>query len=207
VKLIKMFGLAAIAAVAAMAFVGASSASATLNTLLCKTHTEPCNSLPASVHFVAGTTVLKTSIVTVLCLGSLVVATPLGLGTAPARQVFHNTALTWTACGTNVAHNNCTVTTIKPGLVNVLRTALNLGIALVEGAEVKVVCGEVLSCTYGGPTVGEFAVEGALHTAEAGHGKLSANELTVPVVGGLLCPATSKWTASFEALEHLFLVG
>jgi hypothetical protein len=209
VKLIKMFGFAALAAVVAMALVGATSASAKENTQLCKVHQEPCaaGNAPTSVHFVAGTTVLKTSIITVLCLASLVVATPLGLGTAPTPQVLHNTEITWSNCGTNPAHNNCTVTTLAPGLVDLLKTALNLGTATVLGAEVKVVCGEILNCTYGGAEVTGFTSEGALHTAGAGHGMLTASELTVPVVGGLLCPATSKWNALYEPLEHLYIVG
>jgi hypothetical protein len=208
-KLIKTLGFATISAVAAMSLVGTTAVWASENTQLCKVHQEPCaaGSAPTSVHFVAGTNVLKTSIVTILCLASLAVATPLGLGTAPNHQILHNTEIAWSNCGTNVAHNNCTVTTLAPGLLDLLKTTLNLGTAIVLGAEVKMVCGEILSCIYGGAEVTGFTSQGALHPVGAGHGMLTASELTVPVVGGLLCPATSKWNALYEPLEHLYIVG
>jgi len=71
---------------------------------------------------------------------------------------------------------------------------------------VKIECGEILMCTYGGPEASGFTIEGALHTAGTGNGMLRASELTVPVVGGLLCPATSKWDALYEPLEHIYLL-
>jgi len=46
-----------------------------------------------------------------------------------------------------------------------------------------------------------------LDTEGAGHGMLTANELEVEKVGGLFCPATSKWTALYEPLEHLYILG
>jgi hypothetical protein len=65
-----MLSLAAVAAIAAMAFVAASSASAA--TALCKVNETKCAeaNLAKPVHFTDGTTVLKTSILTVLCLSS-----------------------------------------------------------------------------------------------------------------------------------------
>jgi len=207
-KVFKTLSLTAVA-VTAMAFISAPSASATLNTLLCKVHQEPCPaaSLPSSIHLVSGTMVLKTSLVTILCLGSLITGTPLGLGTAPSPQIIHLTQITWTGCGTNVAHNNCTVTTIAPGLLDILRTALNLGTDKFLNMQIQMICGEITSCTYGGAEVAGLIVEGALHTAEAGHGMFTANELSLPVVGGFLCAATNKLTVLYEPLEHLFLVG
>jgi hypothetical protein len=199
-----MFGLAALAAVAAMAFVGASSAMGE-NTAICKVHEEPCASgnIAQTVHMVAGTTILETDLTTVLCLGALGVGTTEGLG-APAGYTI--TSLTWSNCGTTSAHNNCTVTTLQNGLLDVLKTALNLGTAAALGTEVLVECNILLGfhCIYGGGEVKGFKVEGALHTAGAGHGMFTAKELLVPKVGGLICPKESFWTALFEPLEHIY---
>ncbi len=220
-RLIKTFGLAAIAAVAAMAFVGASSAMATGHTALCKTHEDPCAeaNLVKNIHMQAGTTILKTSLATVLCLKSSAVAHAEHGGLSLLLVIEHPSGekltiidplgfqvltLTWENCGTNAAHNNCTVTNLKLPLIDLLKTALNLGTATVLGAEVLVNCVGILHCVYGGKEITGFNVEGALHTAGAGHGMFTANELSVPNVGGLLCPSTSKWTALYEPLEHIF---
>ncbi len=206
-RLIKMFGLAGLTVVAAMAFLGASSASANQSTALCKVHQEPCaaNNLATSVHMVAGITSLKTSIATVLCLSSLVQGTPEPLGKPQGVTL---TQVLWNNCGTNAAHNNCTVTTLKPGLIDVLKTALNLGTAEALNTQVLVFCDLFidLHCVYGGASVKGFSVEGALHTAAAGHGRFIAKELEVPNVSGAFCPEKSFWTASYEGLEHQYIV-
>jgi len=73
-RLIKMLGLAAVAAVAAMAFLGASSAMATFPTSLCDEASETLECPEGQrVHLftmLAGTSVLTTSLLTVLCLHS-----------------------------------------------------------------------------------------------------------------------------------------
>lgn len=204
---IRTLGLVAVAAMAAMGLFGASSASATLSTLLCKTHTEPCNSLPTVVHFKGGPMVLVVNPATVLCLSSLLLSTPLGLGTAPAPQQLHNTELLWFNCGTNAAHNDCTVTTTALGIVEMLRTALNVGTGNVLNNRVSIACGEIINCVYGSAE-SIYSFEGALHTAGAGHGLLIGKELVLSKVsGGFLCAASAKMTTTFEVLEHLFLVG
>jgi hypothetical protein len=210
-RLIKAFGLVAMAAIAAMAMLGAASAVASENTSLCKIHQEPCAEAnrAKTVHFVAGTTVLKTSILTVLCLSSLVKGEVegTGLATAPNPLGVKVTELLWNNCGSNTEHNNCEVKNLKLPLFDVLKTALNLGTAIALGPEVLVKCGESLHCVYGGKEVKGFTVEGALHTTGAGHGMFTATELEVPFVSGFLCPSVSKWTALYEPLEHLFITG
>lgn len=211
VRLIKMFGLAAVAAVAAMAFIGASSASAT-STALCKVHQEPCAeaNLVKSIHMVANDPILETSIATVLCASSLAVAS---VGALAAPQKATVTTLTWTACKTvGSATENCTVTNLKLPVFDVLKTALNLGTAVALNPEVLVKCTNIpifgeLHCVYGGPAVEGFSVEGALHLAGTGHGMFTATKLTVPKVKGFFCPETSKWTALYEPLEHIYIVG
>lgn len=202
---LKVFSLAAVAAVAAMALV-ASSAMATGSTSMCKVNETPCaaGNQVKSLHMVAGTSVLKTSILTVLCLSSLA-QVPITTTLGNPLKTGALTSLTWENCGSNAAHNNCTVTNLKLPTFDVLRTAAGLGEATALGAEVLVLCGESLHCVYGGAAVTGFKVEGALHTAGAGHGMFTASELKVPKVSGFLCPAESKWTALYEPLEHVFL--
>jgi len=201
----KMFGLAAIAAVAAMAFIGASSASAE-HTALCKEAAALCpeDKLVKSIHMTAGTTVLKTSILTVLCLSSLAeghITSPNYLG---APLVGTLLPIVWSNCGSNAAHDNCSVTTLAGGTISALKTAAGLGTATSENAKVLVLCSGFLHCVYGGPSVGPFNVEGAGHTAGAGKGMFTATELKVPNISGFLCPSESKWTALYEPLENTY---
>ena len=205
-RLTKMFGLAALAAVAAMAFVGASSASAETATALCTKHTElGCSgALVGSIKFLSLTSVLKTSIATVLCLGShgtAVVENAGNLAKAGERLNLETTELTWLECGTNAEHNNCTVTTEKLPLLEVLKTALNLGFARVKAgsALVKVQCGALINCKYSEPVEGkEFHVEGAVGETP---GMLTANELEVEKAGGFFCPSVSKWTTLYDIYQ------
>lgn len=199
-----------VALLAGLGMSGLVSVAAGEGTALCKTHEDPCEStnLVKELHAVAGTTILKTSILTVLCLSSLanvkVEAPYLAEGTNPLGATFSE--LTWANCGSNKAHNNCSVTNLKLPLLDVTRTVLNLGTVNALNAEILILCGESIHCIYGGAEAKGFTITGALHTAEAGHGMLSASELSVPKVGGFLCPSESKWTALYEPLEHVYVV-
>jgi hypothetical protein len=202
-----MIGLAGVAAIAAMAFVGASSAMANGPTALCKTNEEPCQAanLTGHVHFESvGEPTLSTTSpnLTIKCLSSLALGDAEELGNPTGVTL---TQLTWTGCYTApfVSHN-CTVTTVVPGLIDVLRTLPNLGTATALGTEVKVTCGAVINCIYGGPTITGLTVEGALHNGSASHGKLKAPGIAVPKVKGL-CPSASTWNAEYESLEHIFI--
>lgn len=205
-KLVKMFGLAVTMAVAAMALVGATSAIG--STQLCTVHSAAtcgAGNETKSVHMVTvGEPLLHTSLVDVRCVSSLGVGAPGALG---ATQEAPTSELTWIECGrgTNTTHN-CTVKTLKNPTFDVTRTALNLGTAVALGAEVLVECGAFIHCTYGGAEVKGFTVEGALHQAGSGHGMFTAAALSVPNVGGFLCPATSEWTALYEPLVHTYIL-
>jgi hypothetical protein len=203
-----MIGLAAVAAIAAMAFVGASSAMANGPTALCKVNEEPCapGNLTGHVHFESTeepTLETETPKLTVKCLSSLALGDAEALGNPTGVTL---TELLWTGCylapfsGTH----NCTVKTEATGLIDVLRTAANLGTATALGTEVRVTCGAVINCVYGGPTITGLTVEGALHNGSTSHGRLKAPGIAVPKVKGL-CPASSKWTATYESLEHIFI--
>jgi len=211
-RLIKMLGLAAVAAIAAMAFLGASSAMATFNTTLCTEESEsltcPAGKLVELFDMLAGTTVLKTSLLTVLCLHSKVKVeneTPGLLAEAPLPLHLKvegglKEGLTWENCGSNEKHDNCTVENVKLPLFDVLKTGQDLGTAVALGAEVHVSCSG-LNCVYGGAEVKGFSVESAEHTAGAESGMFTANELVVPKVSGFLCPKESFWTALYKPMH------
>jgi len=206
-RLIKMLGLAAVAAIAAMAFLGASSAAA-LPTSLCKEASEslecPAGQRAHEFTMAAGTTVLKTSLLTVLCLGSKgtgVVTSANNLGTPLQVEV---TSLAWESCGSNAEHTNCTVENVALPTFDVLKTEADLGEATALGASVHVTCSG-LNCYYGGAAVGPFVVESSGHTEGSGKGMFTASELSVPKVKGFLCPKESFWTALYEPTEALWL--
>jgi hypothetical protein len=198
---VKAFCLSTVAALAVMAFAQVAPAGAT-NTQLCKVHQEPCPAAVTSIHIVAGTNVLETSVVTTLCLGSLITGT---VGALAAPQQIKVTALTYQNCGTNKDHNNCELTNLALPTIDLLKTALNLGTSKWLGWKVLVKCPGV-HCVYGGAVVDGFDFEGGLHSTEAGHGRIKANKLSIPKVEGFLCPSTSNLTITYESLEHLFLV-
>jgi hypothetical protein len=202
-RLIKMVGLAGVVAVVATAFVGASSAMANGPTVLCKVNEDPCAANETKeVHFTSvGEPTLVTTVpsLTIKCASSLAVGTVEDLGTPTGITL---TELTWTNCSSN--QGACTVETEAPGLLDVLKTAANLGTAKALGTEVKVTCGAVISCVFGGADTAGLTVEGALHNGGTSHGKLNAPGIAVPKKKGL-CPATSTWTAEYESLEHIFI--
>jgi len=178
---------------------------------LCKVNEDPCaeKNQVSSVHLVAGTIVLKTSILTVLCLSALAVidngvfGPTLVSGSFPIHYVTQS--LTFSNCGSNAAHNNCAVQNLSTiGLVDLSKTAANLGSASALRAEVLVNCSGFLHCVYGS-TVGPILVEGSGHNGAFGNGMFTFTELSIPKVSGFLCPATSNLTALFEPLEDIFV--
>ena len=208
-----MLGLAAIAAMAAMAFVGAGSAMATGNTALCNTNTTPCTSLTGPLHFVSVAEpelVTTTPNLTIKCLSGLGTGTAEGLSIAsgkPAGVTVNE--LLWTGCYTvGSPTHNCTVTTEVKGLIDVLKSAAaNLGTATALLTKVKVVCGAIISCAYGGAETTGLKVEGALHPAPGTNSKglIEAPGISVPIALPGICPKTSVWTAKYESLAHIFV--
>jgi hypothetical protein len=200
-----MFGLAAIAAVAAMAFLGASSASATFHTALCKSNEGgalTCAPANLATHIEAesvGSTLLLTDIVTVHCDSSHVLAEALGLsGLNPTTgaiepQLVHLTELTFTGCKTT-AGLNCTVTVLTPlGDLLVLKTAANLANIQSHKTSAKVVCGFILSCTFGGlPTL-----HGLGSANDTSHAHVTASKVPLGLEGGSLCPAEATWDSLY----------
>ena len=200
-KTMKMLGLAVVAAIAAMGLVGAGTALANGPTALCKEHKDPC---PAGSLYGAGTVVEGLAIDPVLlgnffgfpgevlCEHSVVAGTlEEALGT-PLRGEL--TKISFTKCKDSFG-NSCTVTTPKLGLLDLLRTALNLGIATSLGNEVRVVCGGFpgIECTFGGTP--------KLHVAGSPVKHLTANEAVLTAITGPNCPTSPRWDALYKIIQ------
>jgi len=199
VRLVKTFPLAALIAVVALALLGATTASAT-NTQLCTAHTGlGCLSSTNAVHLVLDTgTVgkLLSSLITVLCLGVLVEASALALG---SPQAAHTTALSYTGCGTGSAHNNCTVTVEELPLSNLLKTGLDEGVLEVTNGKALLICANLgIKCVY----------DLAGTELAAGGGHLSAEETeTVELGGKFFCPDEGFLDGLLEALSPTYVAG
>ena len=200
-RLTKMLGFAVLAAVAAMALVGATSASAEMNTQMCKTHTGlTCGAGDAvtSHHMVlaSGTVGKLLSGVTVLCLSILVSAEPLGLG---EPQSLHTTSFEFGGCGTGSTHNNCTVTLQELPLANLLKTGLDDGTLIFTNGRVRTQCPNLgQDCLYDG--------EGMAFTVGSQH--LTANEATAWELGGkFFCPEEGLVDGLFETLTDTYVLG
>ena len=195
-RLIKMIGLAAITAVAAMAFVGASSAMAG-NTALCETNTEPCTSAATTAHFVDKGGFLLSSVVNVTCLEALLSASVLALG---APQVAHVTELTYSHCLTGTG-GNCTVKAESLGLLSGLRTAADTGTLTDVGTTVRVTCGVLINCVYGGNELVGHGLSAGLSTE---NGNVSYSKAEVQRVSGF-CPEKGFLDANFISLTPLWI--
>ncbi len=187
-------GLAALAAVVATALIGANSASA-LNTQLCTTHTSlTCGSAATSVHQVlaTGSVGRLLAAISVLCLGFLVEATPLGLGNP---QLVHSLKQEFTGCGTSSTHNNCTVS-IPAGqqpLFHLNKTGLDEGVLLALSGQTRLQCPNIgLDCLYD--------AEGMEFEVSANH--LTASETPTTELGGkFFCPDEGLLDALLETLH------
>src|SRR5882672_436154 len=204
-KFSKTLGFALVVCLGAMALVGTSSASAT-NTALCTVHEEPCAAanMVTTLHVVAKDPKLLFKFMgaatVVLCEKSLLTAKVGALG---APQVAATGEIKWENCETGGL--SCKVTTNQTGTFDILKTALNLGQMKSLGNEVNVNCVEAgITCTFGGEPV--FNVEGAGHTAGAGHGMFTANGSTMQRTAGPFCEATAALDALYEPSVDFFVV-
>lgn len=207
-RLIKMFGLTAIAAVAAMAFIGASSASATSTALCTSDASLVCaagNVYTGHIEGLAVNPELLSSITNVTCEHSVILGNALGLVTG-GSQVTHLELIDFTGNCKTSSGTACTVTTTALGLVDLLKTAPNLGTATSLNSKVKVVCGFFINCTFGGTP--ELHVVGStlpLNTTSS-LGALTANKASLSREGGI-CPSTSEWDAKYTIqLPHELFV-
>jgi len=199
-RLIRMFGLAAIATVVAMAFVGATSASAT-STQLCDSHaglTCEAGHAVTSHHLVlaSGEVGRILGAINILCLGILIEATPLGLG---SPQSFHSLNLSFSGCGTGSGHNNCTVSIPQQPLLGLLKTGLDEGVLTAESGQLRLVCSNLgLDCL--------FDIAGMEFSASGGH--LTAEENGLTELGGkFVCPDEGLLDGLFETLTDTYILG
>jgi len=181
------------------------------STVLCKTHSsEACaeKDLVKSLHLVSTRPpVLYNTIANVECESSLGTATVLA---SAEQQKLDATELTWKGCHTQGAADNCTVTSESLPTLDLQRTALNLGTATTSGLEIGIDCTVLglieLDCVYGGEV--SLPVEGALHKEGTGHGKLTASKVELEKLEGEgHCPDSVDWDASYEPLEHVYVLG
>ena len=206
----KLFGPVIFAILMAMSSAGTSSASAEL-TALCKANEYPC---PSANQFTSLTLELSSGSVwslktvkptmTVLCLGSVLKGTVLGMG---SPQYIDRTGQTYSNCGTTSAHDNCTVTSFfEKTKFELTKTAENLGELKASQGETAVKCTVLgkttLECTYRDKSL-VLHVKGKDGTN--GHDKFSAAELPFEVAGGGLCPEKSLVTTSLEQTEDGYL--
>lgn len=176
---------------------------------LCKVHADACQEkdIVTDLHMesVGSGFILLNDTANVLCLKSLIKGHP----SSSQSSLIELEAFTLENCGTTAAHNTCTVTVeATPTSLELTRTALNLGTAALQGGKVRFQCtilGFVkIDCTYTAEGV-SLGFEGALHKAETGHGMLSGSKVSMPSVGGELCPGHPTLDALYEPLEHVFL--
>jgi hypothetical protein len=208
-KYVKMLGLAAVAAAALMAFVGASTASATV---LCAA--EPTNGNPATkgtvcptnLAYLAGTEihavnegnlVLTTGseFTEITCKKGTVLGDTENEGSATETVKGKITKLTWEECST--PNGACTVTTVKPGTLEVhwIPDTFN-GTLTANGQEITSSCASIfgtIHCIY-------VAAEEDLGTVTGGNpatADFESTPINIVSTSGL-CPSGPKWDAKYE---------
>jgi len=203
-----MFGLTALAAVAAMAFVGVSAAMATGETALCEVNELVCPAESIYEGHLEGLAVNPTLTGTFVgikgtftCKHSLILGNSLGL---EKSHLTHIEAIKFTSCHllAPFVNQSCTVESKALGLIDLLKTATNLGEATSLGNTVYIKCGGggLLECTLGGEP--KFHAKGATLDGE---GKVTAlATLTSPEGGAVVtaiegerCPSNPRWNAKY----------
>ncbi|HEX5374919.1 MAG TPA: hypothetical protein VFW48_02065 [Solirubrobacterales bacterium] len=202
------------AGIVALLFVFAASATAE-STALCKAHKEPCPKDDQYKEFhlnSVGLVKFLNDVADILCLGSLIRG---DIGDLGNPQGIQTTAYTFTGCGTNATHTNCTVTLpVRPNFF-VLKTKLNLGEITETSSQLKFTCTGVFgTCTYKYPER-TYTLEGAQHNIGTGNGMLTypsgeeegAKEGELELEEGeLACPTLGAFDGLYEPLEKLYIV-
>ncbi len=197
-RLIKMFILAALAAVATMAFVGVTSASAEGDTQLCKVGTSllcPAGEARTAIHQVlaTGTVGKLLALLNILCLSMLRESTALGLANP---QVIHALSMSYTGCGTNSAHDNCTITVQELPLSHLLKTGPDEGVLTALNGRTRLQCSGGIDCV--------FDTEGLEFTVGAQH--LTAEKTPVTELGGkFFCPKEVQLDWLLVALDPTYV--
>lgn len=193
----KGIGVVAAGLLVMTALVAASSASAA-QTVLCKAEEVPCALANRweGILFEMKAEPLKllNNISNVECTSSKASGV---LGNSGAPQKAALGALSYTGCkmATGTA---CEINVLELGELDLLRTNVNLGEGTLLGTEILLKCGAFIHCRYRGAPVFHLLGKTATETA-----KLTATEVILEKVGGLLCPTTTKLDATYVILAPL----
>lgn len=205
-KSARTFGLTALAALVAMAIMGTSSAMATGSTAFCKVHEDPCQAanLVGQVHTTSSNFVILNNLANILCLNVLSSFKVLGLGNP---LLMHSESLTFTGCGTNAKHDNCTITTEELPLLTVLRTSLNLAAGMFQSGKIRVQCPNLgVNCLLMLEGT-ELVMWGSGHLGEFdGSGQGGSGTPSGPNEDGFFCPEEVETDILLTALEHFYIV-
>jgi len=182
-----------------------------LTTALCATHASTgCaeKDLLDEVHLESTQPVsFLNSVADIECESSSLEASLLGLGNGKPQEA-HVTEWSWKGCHTLGATGNCSVETAELPDIGIERTELNVAIATLE-VEIAVECLVLglheMECSYGGTL--ELPLEGALRKVATPHGKLEADRIDLKrIEEGTGCAPSAEWDATFEPLEHVYIV-
>jgi hypothetical protein len=123
------------------------------------------------------------------------------------------TTLSFTGCGSNAAHDNCTLTAFESPAQKLLKTALNKGTLSPDPAKpglINLNCtfGFNVNCDIGGGEL-SFPVEGAAGGG-VGNGMITATEMPIRLtkaLGGVkfLCPENTTLDALLEPLSPVYI--
>jgi len=135
---------------------------------------------------------LLSNLINILCLFVLARVTPLHLGeliTTGAQQV-HSLESSFTGCGAEGVHTNCTVEVPKGAepLFDLLKTGLDQGTATALSGNIEVECKDV---TFFKVTIKCMFEDNGV-TLSAGANHLTANDTTIKKEKGTLCPTLTK---------------
>jgi hypothetical protein len=207
-KYVKMLSLAAVAAAALMAFVGASTASATV---LCKTPgtgTPTGTTCPANQAYPAGTEIHAVSegnlvlttgseFTEITCKKSTIkgLTSNEGSATETVKVTGSASTITWEECST--PNGGCTVTTVKPGTLEVhWIEGTHNGTLTSTGAEITSNCASIfgnIHCIYQAANEDLGTVTGgAPATAD-----FESTPVNIVSTSGL-CPSGPKWDAKYQ---------
>jgi hypothetical protein len=185
----------------------ASTASAEVNTQLCKVHEGlvcPAGKETTSVSMTnVGAGKLLNSLAPILCLEVEAKATPLKLDEPPTGQVIHVTELGFVGCGTESAHANCIVTTVELPLLDLVKTGLDEGVLKALSGDVHVLCKKA---GFFGATVDcHYELAGTEFVAGSGH--LTAESVPIDFVeGSFYCPGENTLDGLLESAEGAYIL-
>jgi hypothetical protein len=196
-RLMTKLGLTAAATLAVFAIGGAGTAAAG-NTALCEQPEQPCaaaNIYQGHFEALAANPKFLTDITNIACKKSRILGFALGLANP---QATHLEALTFTEDCLTEAGFPCVVESTQLGLLLILRTELNLGIATMDNTRVLVSCpGVAIHCIFDMGT--EMHVTGSPNANSLA--EIHALESPLEVAEGMFCPEEASLDALYKVVE------